>query len=366
MRFMSSFQSLVFPVISKSLFIRTLDLAYGSHEVLGYASAKACVYSLLSLVSLFGLDIKEIGNVDCGAYVSEAQLLVPCVIQEMTTDGLQSLIMLVSSSSTRVCQKIPRQLTSHKAQLQYLLGDLQSAAVSISIATRILYKLGAHTTSAGMNRYVGMPRYDKNTFDCHLRDLFWVCYSFDKDICLRIGQPPSINDSDCDLSLPLEYGRLQNINLHRDGITPDDHTLPLFPWDLRLSIIKSETYQTLYSTKASFKSASAVLEGIRHLDDALEQWRLSLDPDIRPMLHYTPDIPVTTDLNTQGVILRLSYYHCVAIIHQASGRHNISEHGSGIESEGIRSSVKIATTASRSTFALLQTITPSLKGECYR
>lgn len=101
MRFISSFQSLVFPVISKSLFMGTLDLAYGSREVFGHASAKACVYSLLSLVSLFGLDINEHGVVDCGSYVSEAQRLVPHIIQEMTDDGLQSLIMLVSWSSSQ-------------------------------------------------------------------------------------------------------------------------------------------------------------------------------------------------------------------------------------------------------------------------
>lgn len=96
MRYTSSFQSLVFPVISKSLFMRTLDLAYGLPEVFGYASAKACVYSLLSLVSLFGFNINEHGVLDLGSYVSEAQRLVPLVIQEMTADGLQSLIMLVS------------------------------------------------------------------------------------------------------------------------------------------------------------------------------------------------------------------------------------------------------------------------------
>lgn len=103
MRYISSFQNLVFPVISKSLFMGTLDLAYGLREVFGYASAKACVYSLLSLVCLFGLDDNEHELLDCGAYVSEAQRLVPSMIQEMTVDGLQSLTMLVSWSSPRNC-----------------------------------------------------------------------------------------------------------------------------------------------------------------------------------------------------------------------------------------------------------------------
>lgn len=74
----------------------TLDLAYGLREVFGYTSAKACVYSLLSLVNLLGLNINEHGVLDCGSYVTEAQRLVPVIIEEMTADGLQSLIMLVS------------------------------------------------------------------------------------------------------------------------------------------------------------------------------------------------------------------------------------------------------------------------------
>ncbi|KAF7712600.1 Fungal Zn(2)-Cys(6) binuclear cluster domain-containing protein [Penicillium ucsense] len=301
MQYTSSFQSLVFPVISKTLFKGTLDLAYGSSDVFGHASAKACVYSLISLVSLLGLDINSHEVLDCGSYVSGAQRLVPRIIQEMTVDGLQSLIML--------------------AQVQYLLNDIQAAGISISIATRLLYHFGAHITSAEANSFIHLPLYNKSTLECHLRDLFWLCYSFDKDICLRIGLPSSINDSDCDLSLPFEY--------------------------------------------ASFKSASEVLEGIRHLDAILEQWRLSLDVDVRPVLYHNPDMSVSKDLNTQGVILRLSYYHCVFMIHQANDRHNIPGVGAGNDSEGILSSVKITATASRSIIALLRIKLLSLKGESY-
>ena len=96
MRYTSSFQSLVFPVISKTLFKGTLDLAYGSSDVFGYASAKACVYTLISLVSLVGMDMNNHEVLDFGSYVSGAQRLVPRITQEMTVDGLQSLIMLVS------------------------------------------------------------------------------------------------------------------------------------------------------------------------------------------------------------------------------------------------------------------------------
>jgi hypothetical protein len=258
-----------------------------------------------------------------------------------------------------------RLLTNHEAHLQYFLGDLQSASLSISIATRLLYKLEAHKNPAGVNSASDLPPYNKAILEYHIRDLFWICYSFDKDISLRIGQPASINDFNCDLSLPLEYVRQQNYNIQRDDLRPDDHTIPLYPWDLRLSKIKSKAYNTLYSVNASFKSDCQILESIRCLDAALEEWRLSLNSDIRPMLCFTSDMSTKSNLNTQGVILRLAYYHCMSIIHQASDRRSISKLDAGIALEGISSSVNLSTTACRSTLSLLQLRLPELKGECF-
>lgn len=91
----SSFQCLVFPVISRSLFEKTLDLAYSPSRPSGSASAKSCVYSFLSLISLFGFDDNIHGATDCQSYASAAQSLLAPVVEEMTVDGLQSLIMLV-------------------------------------------------------------------------------------------------------------------------------------------------------------------------------------------------------------------------------------------------------------------------------
>lgn len=95
----SSFQSLVFPVISRSIFGKTLDLAYSPVCPSGSASAKSCVYAFLSLVSLFGFDDAIHGAMDCQSYGSAAQSFVTPVIAEMTIDGLQSLIMSVCTGS---------------------------------------------------------------------------------------------------------------------------------------------------------------------------------------------------------------------------------------------------------------------------
>lgn len=94
----SSFLGLVFPVISKSLFTKTLDLAYGLRHDFGADSARSCVYAFLSVVALFGFDESMHGAMDCGSYASSAQTYMAQIIQEMTLSGLQSLIMLVRIS----------------------------------------------------------------------------------------------------------------------------------------------------------------------------------------------------------------------------------------------------------------------------
>ncbi|ODM17049.1 hypothetical protein SI65_07448 [Aspergillus cristatus] len=333
----SSLHIPVFPVISKSLFTITLDLAYGMPQAIGSASARSCVYAFFSVVTQFGFDDNMHGAMDCGSYASAAQSYMAQITQEMTLDGLQSLIMLI--------------------QFQYFLGDLQAATLSVSIATRLLYAFGAHTQSSNSQSY------DKSIPECHLRDLFWLCYSFDKDICLRTGQPPSIQDICCDLTLPTGYAQLQDSNILRDTLSIDDHTLPLYPFDLRLSQIKSEAYQALYSASARRKTNTEILSSILKLDEALEQWRLSLHPDFRPTLWFSPETPVSA-MNTQTTMLRLAYYHCVTIIHQASERCRFSqEHGPG--HDGIRSSISLTINASRSTLSYLQTALPVVKGECF-
>lgn len=352
----SSLHIPVFPVISKSLFSRTLDLAYGPAHVAGSASAKSCIYAFLSVVTQFGFDDYMHGAIDCGSYASATQSFMAQITQEMTLDGLQSLIMLVCNI---IYSYWKRRTNPNRCQVQfhYFLGDLQAAAVSVSIATRLIYAFGAHAPSDNFHPY------NKSIPVCHLRDLFWLCYSFDKDICLRTGQPPSIHDTCCDLTLPTGYAQLQDSNILRETLSIDDHTVPLYPFDLRLSQIKSEAYQALYSTSARCKANTEILSNILKLDEALEQWRLSLHPDFRPTLWFSPETPAVA-MNTQTTMLRLAYYHCVTIIHQASERCKYSEEP-GPEHDGIRSSISLTINASRSTLSYLKAALPMVKGECF-
>ncbi|KAH1764679.1 hypothetical protein KXX56_003469 [Aspergillus fumigatus] len=300
----SSFQCLVFPVISRSLFEKTLDLAYSPSRPSGSASAKSCVYSFLSLISLFGFDDNIHGATDCQSYASAAQSLLAPVVEEMTVDGLQSLIMLV--------------------QLHYFLGDLQSAAVTLSIAARLLYALGAHVFPTNRASDSSLRAYDK--------DYVW----------------------------------LQNINLQQTIPQVNNHTIPLFPWDLRLSMLKSRIYNELYSASSLHQPVSELLSRIRGLDEALEQWRLSLPGEFRPTLYFSGETPVSANVNTQAVMLRLAYYHCITTVHQATSRRHVSQPDLvGPRLNGIGSSASLSIAASRSTLSYLHRVLPVVKGECF-
>ncbi|KAJ5904701.1 uncharacterized protein N7473_001617 [Penicillium subrubescens] len=328
------------------MFRQTLDLAYRPLQVAGSASAKACVYAFLSHISLFGFDNNTQGSMDCQAYAAMVHNFTTEVIQESTVDGLQSLIMLVHH--------------------QYFIGDLLSAAATLSIATRLLYTHGAHALYADDPSTTSSSTYNKGNLRCHLRDLFWLCYSFDKDICLRTGEPPCILDIHCDLTLPCDYVRLHNINLHENVSQVDDEIVPLFPWDLRLSLLKSKVYDRLYSAHSLRQAKTELLLSIRSLDESLEQWRRSLPEELRPTLYFSQETPVAANLNTSAVMLRLAYYHCVAVIHQASSKsQDFSTCIPEPRLDDITSSTRISTTASRSTLSFFHKALYVVHPECF-
>ncbi|OGM47705.1 hypothetical protein ABOM_004304 [Aspergillus bombycis] len=120
-----------------------------------------------------------------------------------------------------------------------------------------------------------------------LRNIFWICYTLDKDVPLGTGQPPASTDENCDLSLPPGYAE----QAFCDPDKADDLTIePVFPFDLRLSLIKSRAHRSLYSINALTKSDAEVLKSVRELDDDLSQWRLSIPPEWRPTMLFCSEM----------------------------------------------------------------------------
>jgi hypothetical protein len=209
----------------------------------------------------------------------------------------------------------------------------------VAIAARQLFMLGANLTSyrASSQNERGQKRQQQ------LRNLFWICYTLDKDVSLRTGQPPTLPDENCNLSLPPGY-----LNWVFSDPVKDDNRYkePIFPFDLRLSMIKSRAHNELYSVSALKKSDADLLNSIRKLDNELEEWRLSISPRCRPTVFFSPE---TSDPNVSihSAMLHLNYYLCMTIIHEASSRCKAWMNGGGMMN-GVSSSLTLSIEASRS------------------
>ena len=250
-----------------------------------------------------------------------------------------------------------------------MLGQLQKAAVFHSVACRMMFTLGANTMVVprlGMHEPADHAWRVKN----QLRKLFWMIYCNDKEISLRTGQPPSINDDDCDLTPPHDYLDFKYVDDHPEfeQLLLDDTLCPLLPGDLRLDIIKSKTYTMLYSAKAMRKSDAELIRDIRQLDDELEAWRLSVLPGFRPSLSMReePALPELSELRKmERVMVHFEYLHLVATVHEATGRCRSWTARQSFEVDGVSSSLALAVEASRSTLIYLRTIVHNLIGEVF-
>jgi len=182
-----------------------------------------------------------------------------------------------------------------------------------------------------------------------LRNLFWICYTIDKDVALRTGQPPTMADENCDLTLPSGYLDRAFSDPEKDEHPPAE---PVFPFDLRLSMIKSRAHRHLFSMSALEKSDAELLKSIRGLDDELEEWRLSIPPHSRPTMSFSPKAS-DPNVSMQSVLQRLNYYLCMTIIHQAASRCKAWMKGGGMM-DGVSSSLALSVEASRSTLCYLE------------
>lgn len=233
----------------------------------------------------------------------------------------------------------------------------------ISIAARFAFMLGAHTLhDSTIASQTSSSAETVSRTKNHRRNLFWLCYTFDKELSLRTGQPPSINDEHCDLTLPPGYLDRVYANQYSNSSSRD---IPLFPGDLRLTMIKSRAYNSLYSARALQKSDAELLRDIRELDNDLERWRISLPLGFRPTISFSHGTPTDSEMDMQVVVSRLAYHHCVAIIHEASGRCRAWADGQSSVIEGVSSSLELAVEASRSSILYLHTAQYVLEDDCF-
>ncbi|KPM39197.1 hypothetical protein AK830_g7330 [Neonectria ditissima] len=353
--FLESDLPLVFPIIDQVLFGDTLNTAYGLEnegDPTQRLAAKACVFAFACFVGVYLGDTDLGSSIDVDSYASESNILVSSILEEPSLTMLQTMLML--------------------GLYNVVSGRFRTGTMLHAAICRALFILGGHAAvSAPMVN--DEPLSLRQREDRQLRWIFWLCYTFDKDISLRTGQPCLLHDEFCDLTLPQEYfGRRFALKTQsHDRSSPSRYREEdlLLPCDLRLSIIKSKACRLLYSTPALKKSDAELLRSIRELDEEVEDWRVSLLPNSAPSFSIpklsTWSLGSSMRKSMQHAELHLQYHHLLSAIHHASGRcESLKRHGTEQARASIlESSLALSVEASRSTLMYLSVAVHGLTSE---
>ncbi|KZL78006.1 C6 transcription factor (fungal specific transcription factor) [Colletotrichum tofieldiae] len=344
--FRASHFGLSFPLIDYVLFLGTIDLAYQPPQsalTLEVVTAKACVFAFFAVVSLFQAEWKSTPEIDGDACAGAAQNLMATFLQDTNITALQTVFMLTL--------------------FHLFCGHLQQGSMFHSATCRLLFMLGAHLESGTSHTPCQLSKTDDDhtwRVKNQLRRLFWLSYKLDKDISLRSGQPPSIDDEHCDLTLPDIHWWIRSAD-DQTGASPsflDEATITsaLQPDSLQLTIIKSKISKMLYSLSAMKKGDAELLRDIRELDDELERWRLSVPPSYRPTLTFPRGKAAVRNsrLGMEEILLHFEYHYLMAMIHRASGRCRCWASGESSGLEGVGSSQALSVQACRSTLYFLR------------
>lgn len=140
--------------------------------------------------------------------------------------------------------------------------------------------------------------------------VFWIAYSLDKDLSLRMGQPSAQDDDDMDvelpsetdssLSYPVELTRMSSLNFRA-----------------RLAMIQGQIYKRLYSVKAINQAGAERVAAATELEAMLQSWRASIP--IKFMQDYNEPFLQTPTSRTieHPIILQLSYFNSLAMVYNS-------------------------------------------------
>jgi len=196
------------------------------------------------------------------------------------------------------------------------------------------------------------------------RRIFWILYMLDKDVALRSGRPPCINDDDCNVELPDEYPV--------DGVgdvplIKSKGKFNFFRCMVQFAVIQSKVYMQLYSAKASKQSDGELLNTIGELDKELEDWKESIPAEFGPDNESLFEGQQSAKI-MHVVVLHFAYYNCLTTIHRMSVHHGywtsrLSNYAiSGLSAKPINprifSSAALCVSAARASISLIKYLDP--------
>ncbi|KAJ5357883.1 hypothetical protein N7541_005041 [Penicillium brevicompactum] len=337
-KYFNSVLSRVWPLPDQVLFHETMDIAYGNQNETPSRvhTAKICVLTTWAFLSSF----PDISNA------------IPPLERVELVNSIMASINLLQQPHVEVLESISMLVVLHLNS-----GNMQSSILSNTLAARFVLLLGANTRDCFRDacKFVstGDERFRRHY---HLRNLFWMCYLQDKELCLRSNQPPALSEYNCDLDLPIDHQRGCT-----NALPMDDCVTPVFAGDLRLSQLKSKAYCDLYSRRALEKEGTLILSEIRELDRELEEWRLSIPIGHRPTLLFSQNTSFGSNgFNIRSLMMQLEHHYCMSYIHQACGRFRLLDGTQDPEIQGIGSSLSLAIATCRSSLYCLLNVKDSL------
>ncbi|OTA92649.1 hypothetical protein M434DRAFT_31670 [Hypoxylon sp. CO27-5] len=183
----------------------------------------------------------------------------------------------------------------------------QPSFLLVAAAIRLSHSIGLHKRGSGFNL---------NPVEIEQRKrVFWIAYMLDKDLCLRSGRPPAQDDDDMNVELP-DADPVDNIG--NIPLADGKGKMNLFRAMCELTVIESQVYKRLYSTKATKLSEGELLQTIGELDKQLETWKDNIPIDFRPEHEIKAS---HTPLILHVVMLHFSYYNALTTIHRMSIHH---------------------------------------------
>jgi hypothetical protein len=126
-----------------------------------------------------------LGEVDYDALAIRAQFFLTQVLQEPASlEGAQAVTILVSMGNLELKILEIRADRFSKTLFELSSGNMRATNYFAAIAARFLFMLGANLG----NPPQGSQSIRAGKRHWALRNLFWICYTLDKDICLRTGR----------------------------------------------------------------------------------------------------------------------------------------------------------------------------------
>ncbi|PHH86467.1 hypothetical protein CDD83_10204 [Cordyceps sp. RAO-2017] len=325
----------MFPLFHQPTFMHLVERQYSSdpYQGSGWWASLNCALAVAHRLRVMSNLVPQEEDEKAWAYLKNAMAVFP----ELTMRNTDLLSVQALLGMALFMQGTP---------------NPQPTSLLIAAAIRLAHSIGLHKRGTGFNL---------NPIEIEQRKrVFWIAYMLDKDLCLRSGRPAAQDDDDMNVDLPDADppDNIGNIPL-ADG----KGKMNLFRVICEFTVIESNVYKRLYSTKATKQSDGELLNTIGELDQELEEWKDRIPIDFRPEHEIKAS---HTPLILHIVMLHFTYYNCLTTIHRMSIHHGywtsrLSNYAiQGLNARPLNprvfSSAALCTAAARASISLLKYI----------